>query len=778
MNRSQTLRNTHDVALTTDAVLALFHAKVAQPATLRDLLVRLEIPKDQRAAFRRIVKFLLVEGRLMAFGHRHIGVPEREDRVRGRLTVHPQGFAFVVPERPIPGVDGDLYVASHMLGDAVHGDTVLARVDRIRADGKADGRILRIVERRAARIVGRARVDRAGLLSVEPFDKRLVWPVRIIEGGTVAVRNGDMVVADITRFPSGGQGPLGRLVEVLGPDTAPGVDTRIIIHKHGLADEHSEEAEREASRLGATVRERDLKGRTDFRGEQTVTIDGEHARDFDDAVAVDALPNGHFRLTVHIADVSHYVRPGDVLDQEAASRATSVYFPERALHMFPAALATGLCSLNPQVDRLVQSVRIDVDDRGEVVRYELFDGVIRSAARLTYGWVNSVLTGAVTEEPDPAVPLIAHIRRMQRLFVVLNERRRRRGSIDFDLPEPDVILDDEGRVQQILVAERNTAHRLIEEFMLLANETVAAHLTSHDVASLFRVHERPDPVKVLEFETFIATLGYTLHASPGEVTPDDFQRLVDRMRGKPEERAIALLMLRTMQKARYDPSDLGHFGLATRHYLHFTSPIRRYPDLIVHRTLRWLRQLGQACDELVDLADDLPDLARHASDMERKADEAERELVQWKKVRFMADKVGEEFDGYVTGIAPFGLFVELVEHFVEGLVHISTMVDDYYLFTERSHVLKGESSGRTFTLGDRIRVQVLRADLERRQVELGIVGVLDRIRTGRAKSRRQPSAKTARRTVARKSAKVAAAQARRAQRPGRRERQARKKGRG
>ncbi len=766
------------MALTTDAVLALFHSKVEQPATLRELLVRLKIPKDQRAAFRRIVKFLLVEGQLVAFRDRRIGVPEREDAVRGRLTVHPQGFGFVVPERPIRGVDGDLYVASHMLGDAVHGDTVLARVDRIRADGKGEGRIVRITERRAARIVGRARIDRAGLLSVEPFDTRLVWPVRIVEGGAAAPRDGDMVVVDITRFPSGGHGPVGRLVEVLGPETAPGVDTRIIIHKHGLADEHSEESEREAGRLGAVVHENDLRGRTDFRGEQTVTIDGEHARDFDDAVAVDALPNGHYRLTVHIADVSHYVRPGTALDEEAASRGTSVYFPERALHMFPPALATGLCSLNPHVDRLVQSVRMDVDDRGEVVHYELFDGVIRSAARLTYGWVNAVLTGAVTEEPDPAVPLIAHIWRMQRLFVLLNQRRRHRGSIDFDLPEPDVILDDEGRVQQILVAERNVAHRLIEEFMLLANETVAVHLTSRDVASLFRVHERPDPVKVLEFETFIASLGYTLGAAADDVKPGDFQQLVDRVRGKPEERAIALLMLRTMQKARYDPSDLGHFGLATRHYLHFTSPIRRYPDLVVHRTLRWLRHQGPEGDELVDLADELPELARHTSEMERKSDEAERELVQWKKVRFMADKVGEEFDGYVTGIAPFGLFVELIEHFVEGLVHISTMADDYYLFTERTHVLRGETSGRTFTLGDRIRVQVLRADLARRHVELGIVDVLGRVRTGRANARRQPSAKTARRTVERKSAKASATQARRAQRPGRRERQARRKGRG
>ena len=371
---------------------------------------------------------------------------------------------------------------------------------------------------------------------------------------------------------------------------------------------------------------------------------------------------------------------------------------------------------------------MEIDRKGTVVRYELHDGVIHSDARMTYTDVSAILTDRDPEVMARYAPLVPLFESMLELFEILNKRRRRRGSIDFDLKEPEIVLDDQGMVEDIIAAERKVAHRIIEEFMLVANETVAQHLDETDTPTLFRIHEEPDPVKVEQFEEFISTLGYSLNVRGGEVKPRDFQKLVERMHGTPEEKPIAFIMLRTMQKARYDPSNLGHFGLAADSYTHFTSPIRRYPDLVVHRTLREARQGGMTGDRRDELVDELPEMARHTSERERRADDAERELVQWKKVRFMVDKVGDEFDGYITGVSAFGLYIELVAHFVEGMVHISTMADDYYRFLEKVHVLKGENTGKIYRLGDRVSVQVVKVDMERRQVDLGLVDVLESVR--------------------------------------------------
>jgi ribonuclease R len=378
-----------------------------------------------------------------------------------------------------------------------------------------------------------------------------------------------------------------------------------------------------------------------------------------------------------------------------------------------------------------------------VVRYELHDGVINSNQRMTYTDVNAIITDRDPDVMARYEPLVPLFETMSELFEVLNRRRRRRGSIDFDLKEPEIILDDEGLVEQIIALERNIAHRLIEEFMLVANETVAQHLNDHEVPSLYRIHETPDPLKVAEFEEFIGTLGYSLAADPDGVEPKHFQKLVTRMRGTPEEKPIAFLMLRTMQKARYEPENLGHFGLAAESYTHFTSPIRRYPDLVVHRTLREARHKLMDQERREQLVEDMPEIARHTSERERRAADAERELVQWKKVRFMADKVGDEFDGYVTGVSAFGLYIELIQHFVEGMVHVSTMADDYYRFVERSHLLKGENTGKVYRLGDRVNVQVIKVDMERRQVDLGLSEILERVREseenrGPRRSRMQP----------------------------------------
>ncbi len=732
---------------------------VHHPATPRELMRALQIPREERATAKRLLRALVAEGSLVRVGSDRLGVPERMDLVVGTLRTNPNGYGFVTPDSQDLG--GDIYVAATAIGEALHGDRVALQVER-RSERGFEGRIVRVLDRGQHTVVGRFDVDRNGLGYVVPFDNRVLVDIQIPSGQWGAAERNEMVVVELTRWPTATRGPAGRVIEVLGSIEEPGVDTAIIIRKFGIPDTHSVEAMAEAQSLGGDLRQGDLRNRTDFRPLVTVTIDGEHARDFDDAISIERREDGTYRLGVHIADVSHYVKVGTALDEDAYGRGTSVYFPERAVHMFPAPLATGLCSLNPHVDRLVQSCIMDVDPHGRVIGYEIHDGVINSRARMTYTAVNALLV-----EHDPTVrseyaDLVPRFELMHDLFRILNASRHRRGSIDFDLPEAEVVLSELGHIEAIVASERNVAHRIIEEFMLLANQTVAAHLVAHAMPALHRVHEAPDPGKVLDFESFIATLGYSLASEGASPTPKDFQRLVERIARTPEERPIAALMLRTMQKARYDVASLGHFGLAAEHYTHFTSPIRRYPDLVVHRALRASRGHGPTDQERTELEDELPEVARHASAMERRADEAERELLQWKKVRFMSDKVGDEFDGFVTGVAAFGLFVELIEHFVEGLVHISSMADDYYRFVEQEHVLFGEHTKKTYRLGDRVRVQVVRTDLYRRQIDLGLVEILDSLRRELPPKRRvkeQPKGRLTQKG---------------GRRPGRRERQARR----
>jgi ribonuclease R len=737
---------------------------------MRELLQTLKIPRDDRTAFKRHIKTLVASGELIQIRGHRFGLPEKMDLYVGRLQTHPAGYGFVTPERPLEA-GGDIYISGPHLNEAMHGDRVVVRIERIKEGGRAEGRIIRILERSNELIVGRYDRDEPhrsasrsdGMGYVMPFDRRVLMDIFIPPGQEGGASPGEMVVVELTRWPTSTRGAIGRVAEVLGDIDAPGVDTEIIIRKYGIPDAHSPEAVAEAVRLGSVVAERDTRGRTDFRGVTTVTIDGEHARDFDDAITIEKLPNGHFWLGVHIADVSHYVQEGSALDREAYERGTSVYFPERAVHMFPSELATGLCSLNPHVDRLVQSCLMEIDRHGQVVRYEFHDGVINSNERMTYTAVNGILTDRDPQLMKQYAPLVPMFEQMRELFQILNDARRRRGSIDFDLNEAEVIMDEGGRVEAIIALERNVAHRLIEEFMLLANETVASYLEAQNAPALYRIHEEPDILKVEKFEEFISGFGYSLAAPIGALRPRHFQKLIERIHGKPEEKPIAFLMLRTMQKARYAPENLGHFGLAASSYTHFTSPIRRYPDLVVHRTLRAARHGTLTEETREEQIEDLPEVARHTSEMERRADDAERELVQWKKVKFMADKVGDEFEGYVTGVAAFGLFIELVEHFVEGLVHVSTMADDYYRFVESAHLLRGENTHKVYRLGDKVKVQVIRVNMEVRQVDLGLVEILERVREGERGPRRSKA--------------TPKFEKKRKQRPGRRERANKKRGR-
>lgn len=726
--------------LSADDLLDRIRRTIDHPATVRELMDRLGWPPRQRTSLRRRLAALVERGDLIQIRGHRFGLPDRMHLVTGRVHVHRRGFGFVTPEHPADSSGGDVFIAGANLNQAMHGDRVVVRVERQRDPGRAEGRILRILERAATQLTGRYDSDGGAIGYVVPMDRRLLMDVEIPAADRGAARPGDIVVAALTRFPTATRSPVGRVVEVLGAPDAPGVDVRIVLRAHGIPEAHDPRAVLEARRLGDAVQPGDRQGRTDFRRLTTVTIDGETARDFDDAITLEALANGHVRLGVHIADVSHYVTEGGALDLDARERGTSVYFPDRAVHMFPPELATGLCSLKPRVDRLVQSCLMEIDDAGEVVRYEIHDGVIHSDARMTYTEVDAVLSEPASPARERYAALAPFFDALGALAAVLTERRRRRGALDFDVPVARFRQDDAGRVEAIVADERTTAHRLIEEFMLIANETVAEHLERHGMPALFRVHERPDAARVQAFEEFATSLGYSLAAPPDAVAPRHFQRLLQRLHGKPEERPVARLMLRTMRLARYEPENLGHFGLAASSYTHFTSPIRRYPDLVVHRALRAIRHGAPAAERRRQWVEDLPEVARRTSELERRAEEAERELMRWQMVRFMADKVGDEFTGYVIGVTAFGLFVELVEQFVEGLVHVSSMADDYYRYVESRHLWQGESSGKVYRLGDRVRVQLVRVDKEHRQLDLALTEILEavrRTRDGRARRTRR-----------------------------------------
>ncbi len=603
--------------------------KLGRPTTEKDLLKQLRVKGEARVEAQRVIEDMIAKGELARTRADRIGLPEKMDLVAGRLEVKRGGFGFVVP---VERGQGDVYVAGGHLGEALHGDRVLVHIDRRGREGRPEGRIVDVLERRTTSLVGRLEIDSGGT-RVVPFDARLLYEVFLPANDLMGAAAGDMVVVELTRFPSPYRAPMGRIIQVLGSVDEPGVDVRVVLAKHGIAEVFPEDVLAEAESVEAELGDDALEGREDFRKRLIVTIDGETARDFDDAVEVELLDNGHYRLGVHIADVSHYVRDGTLLDREAFRRGTSVYFPDRAVPMLPERLSNGICSLKPGVDRLVQSVFIEVSPNGEVVRSRFTDGVIRSAARMTYTNVFGILSEDGEDLRREYASLLPEFEKMLALYQILRARRGARGSIDFDRPEAEVVLDEEGAIVDICVAERNVAHRLIEEFMLLANEEVARFLSNRDVPSIHRLHEAPDEDRVEQFEDFILGLGYRLRAPSESISSKAFQKLLRRIEGKPEERLISFAMLRTMKKAVYSAEQAGHYALATSSYTHVTSPIRRYPDLVVHRLLR---KLGRAEEPSED---GLEDIAEHSSITERRAEEAERELVDWKKVRFMADKM-------------------------------------------------------------------------------------------------------------------------------------------
>jgi ribonuclease R len=776
-------------------------------------------------------------------GHR----ATRDRLVAGRLDLHRDGYGFVRPTQSTSRED-DLFIPPNELNGAMQGDEVLVDEAPPGRDGRRSGRIARVLNRRNPTVVGifhYARAhgrggawDAAPLINgnyITPLDERMTQAILIPEGAEVPSTpkqtphrvlgeeaqaqqahwseeldphkplEGLAVDVEITDFPTTGRPARGRVIEVLGPPDAFGVDVEIIIRKHHLPHIFPTNVLAEATASAAqtvdTLDAEELGRRRDFRRLNIVTIDGETARDFDDAVLVRPLRNGSWELQVHIADVSHYVRPGTSLDLEARLRGTSVYFPDRAIPMLPPQLSSGMCSLRPDEDRLVLSCLMEIDGRGEVLGYEVCEGIIRSAKRMTYTQIQGVLDGNVETRAEFA-GLVPEFEQMYELALKLNAKRHRRGSIDFDLPEPVIQFDPDGNMQAIVRSQRGWAHRLIEEFMLSANECVATWIEAQGVPSVYRIHEVPDPKRIVDFEETASQFGYSLGFSSlpvkriqmkGDrrdargtnrqakthevaeaipVTPQMYQRLTAKIAGKPEERILSYLMLRSLKQARYSEKNVGHFALASPSYTHFTSPIRRYPDLIVHRLLRELIQGGADTEGTAILSDapqpwrekplakgraerherpvmegpipeaELGAIAVESSQSERRADDAERELIEWKKIKFMQDRVGEDFHAIILSCTKYGFFVELDDLFIEGLVPLATLQDDRYMFRDTDRQIVGTRNGRVFKMGQRVHVLLDRIDRQQRRLQFALLPSEEEMANASTSSRRSKTAAT------------------------------------
>jgi ribonuclease R len=833
-------------SLSDSAILKKIERQPRHTAGFKQLVRELGVHGDARQELSERLRRLVASGKLLQVDFDRYATSQAatgKNLVVGRLSVHRDGYGFVTPDAKSfdaslkTNLQGDIFIPPPAIGSAMHGDRVLVEIAVMRADGRAEGRIVRVVGRAHQSVVGTFHYSRQNY--VRPLDEKITQDIIIPPGmeypeqkisakagksrhrvlGEEAARrtewtdlNNVVVDVEIMEWPTPTQNPRGRVAEILGYEDDFGVDVEIIIRKFHLPHHFPAEVLEQAQSVESIIPARELHQRRDYRNQPIVTMDGETARDFDDAVSVDRLENGNYQLQVHIADVAHCVTEGSPLDEEARLRGTSVYFPDRAVPMLPLELSTDICSLRPHVDRQVVSCVMEIDHQGDIVGYEISEGVIRSAERMTYTDVNLCLEGDAHARKRYA-HLLNQFELMRELEEILNRKRQRRGSIDFDLPEPVIEFDENGLMKSITRSERNVAHRIIEEFMLSANECVAHYLENKRVPSIYRIHEKPDPKRVYDFETIAATFGYSLGVGalpiqrvqpksdrrvsygtdrrpraieiPKEVhiTPRMYQKLTHKIAGKPEERILSFLMLRSLKQARYSEENAGHFALAAPTYTHFTSPIRRYPDLIVHRILKavlkesaeykdgevavgstdlrraapsagtgqpvvasqrhsrdfqpvkesaappWSKRRNQSShrESVRPLKgpiplEDLHQIAEESSHSERRADDAERELMEWKKVKFMQDRIGEDFDGLIVSVTKFGFFVELTDLFVEGLVPLSTLTDDRFTYHENTKQIIGLHSRKAYSLGDRVRVIVDRIDPVAKKIHFAVWG--------------------------------------------------------
>lgn len=717
--------------ITNQEILKFMRESVYRPLTMKELIKNFNISSENRSSFRTLIRGLASDGEIIKIKGNRFGLPEKMNLVTGVVQGHPDGYGFVIPE------DGgeDLFINPRSMREVMHGDKVICRAESAQKGGKKEGRIIRILERGHKTIVGI--YEPSGHFGfVIPDDRRISHDIYIPFKYSGKAKKGHAVITEITAYPMKNRNPEGRIIEIIGYPDNPDVEIDIVLRKYDIPSKFPIDVLKEADAVQKEVTDDEITGRLDLRDKNIVTIDGEKAKDFDDAVYVERLNNGNYMLGVHIADVSHYVKEGNTLDNEAFKRGTSVYFPDRVIPMLPFQLSNEICSLKPKVDRLTLSALMEFDKYGELIDYRFDETVINSKERMTYTDVAEILNEVQSsklkvssmELKERYSYLLKDFYLMRELCEVLREKRMRRGSIDFDLPEPYIILDLMGKPENIIKAERNIAHKIIEEFMLVANETVAMHFMKQEIPALYRVHDEPDQSKIIELSEFVSNFGYHLKIPvfkkgiESKFHPKRFQELLNSIRGKPEELLISTITLRHMKQARYSPENIGHFGLAFENYTHFTSPIRRYPDLIVHRLLKEIIKKKHIPKKRLDIWEErLPKIAQHSSEKERTADAAENDIVELKRVQFMLEKIGDEYEGIISGVTSFGLFVELKEIFVEGLIHVSSMADDYYALNERDHSLIGRRTKKRFRMGDRVKVKVENVSIEKRQIDFNLL---------------------------------------------------------
>ena len=711
-----------------ERLLSFMREESYKPLTIKELEEAFGI--EDSSEFKEFVKMLVQmeeKGLVVRTRSNRYGVPERMNMVKGKVLAHSKGFAFV--EQEDKSLD-DIFIPPSEMRSAMHGDIVLARIDKHPTDGRPEGAIVRVIERGVTQIVG-TYVDNKYFGFVIPDDKRISSDIFIAAEAKNGAVEGHKVVVKLIKYPEGRMNAEGEIVDILGHKNDPGVDILSIIHKHQLPGDFPPDVMEQAHNTPDEIDPSEITNRRDLRDQTIVTIDGADAKDLDDAVTVTKLDNGNYKLGVHIADVSYYVTEGSAIDKEAFNRGTSIYLVDRVIPMIPHRLSNGICSLNPQVDRLTMSCEMEISANGEVVSHEIFQSVIKTTERMTYSDVNKIIDDKDPELLEKYQALVPMFLLMDELAEILRKKRFERGAIDFDFKEAKVLVDEDGKPTEVLIRERSSGERLIEDFMLIANETVAEHFHWMNLPFIYRVHEDPKEEKLSRFFEFITNFGYVVKGSANDVHPRALQQILEEVRGTPEEMVISTVMLRSMKQARYDAESLGHFGLSAEFYTHFTSPIRRYPDLIVHRLIRTYLIEGKI-DEKTQSSwrAELPDIAEHTSNMERRAVDAERETDDLKKAEFMLDKIGEEFDGIISSVTNFGFFVEL-PNTIEGLVHVSYLTDDYYRYDEAHYAMIGERTGNIFRIGDEITVRVVNVDKDERIVDFEIVGMKGTRRTER-----------------------------------------------
>lgn len=709
---------------TKQKILDYFNENASKPLSVKELEEILGLhDADEFKVLMQNLNELEEAGELVRTRKNRFGPPERMNLIRGKIQMHAKGFAFLIPDNED---QDDVYIHHSDLQSAMNNDKVLVRIESRNEEGqRPEGIVIRILERATHELVGTYE-DNGNFGFVIADDKRIPNDIFIPRNAANAAVGGHKVIVKITKYPEDRKSAEGEVTQILGHKNDPGIDIISIIYKHGIKIDFPEEVLDQAASTAESINEEEIKNRRDLRDEQIVTIDGADAKDLDDAVTVKRLDNGNYKLGVYIADVTYYVEKNSAIDEEAQERGTSVYLVDRVIPMIPHRLSNGICSLNPQVDRLTLGCEMEVSPKGEVVNHDIFQSVIKTTERMTYRDVNKILVDGDQEVSEKYSGLVRMFKDMEELASILRKKRMDRGAIDFDFKEAEVIVDEDGKAVDVELRERSVAERLIEEFMLAANETVAEHFHWMEVPFIHRIHQEPDPTKLQHFFEFIANLGYVVKGTSNEVHPQALQRVVEEVAGTQEEKIISKLMLRSMQQAKYDPQGIGHFGLATDFYTHFTSPIRRYPDLIVHRLIRTYlinNQLDSKTQR--HWKDQLPEIARHSSERERAAVDAERETDDLKKAEYMQDKIGEEFEGVISSVTNFGLFVEL-ENTVEGLVHVSHLTDDYYHFEERQYALIGERTGNIFRIGDEITIRVENVNMDERVIDFEVVGMKPR----------------------------------------------------